>query len=62
MQNATGEYVIHCNLDDWVDLSLFSSMYDKVVKERAEIVICDFFHVYDTVCYFRIIRVLLMIL
>lgn len=42
MQNVTGEYVIHCDSDDWVDVDMYRVMYDKAVKEHADVVICDY--------------------
>ena len=37
---ATGQYVIHCDGDDWVDLDLYERMYNKAIKENADVVIC----------------------
>lgn len=42
MRNATGEYVIHCDSDDWVDIHMYEEMYDKAVEENADVVVCDF--------------------
>lgn len=42
MQNATGEYVIHCDSDDWVDTDMYRAMYEKAKKEEADVVVCDF--------------------
>lgn len=41
MQNATGEYVIHCDSDDWVDVNMYKAMYEKAVTNNADVVICD---------------------
>ena len=41
MQNATGEYVIHCDSDDWVDKDAYSALYGKAKAEKADIAICD---------------------
>ena len=35
---ATGQYVIHCDGDDWVDLDLYERMYNKAIKENADVV------------------------
>lgn len=43
MQNAKGDYVIHCDSDDWVDNDMYRAMYDEAIKEGADIVICDFY-------------------
>lgn len=39
---ATGEYIAHCDSDDWVDISLYETMYNKAVSEQSDIVVCDF--------------------
>ena len=41
MLEATGDYVIHCDSDDWVDLDLYELMYNKAITENADIVVCD---------------------
>lgn len=42
IKNATGEFVIHCDSDDWVDNGLYQAMYEKAVGSHADIAICDF--------------------
>lgn len=39
---ATGDYVIHCDSDDWVDVCMYQKMYDTIVRESADVVICDY--------------------
>lgn len=46
IQSAVGEYVIHCDSDDWVDLNLYESMYNKAIETNADIVVCDEVHEY----------------
>lgn len=43
MQNATGEYVIHCDSDDWVDVHMYEKMYKKSVSADYDIVVCDYY-------------------
>jgi len=43
MQNATGEYVIHCDSDDWVDTDMYRAMYEKAKEEEADVVVCDYY-------------------
>lgn len=43
MKNATGEYVIHCDSDDWVDVHMYKKMYNKAIGENADIVVCDYY-------------------
>ncbi len=42
MRQATGEYVIHCDSDDWVELNMYEQMYRTAIQEKADIVCCDF--------------------
>lgn len=39
---AKGEYVAHCDSDDWVETNMYEKMYNAAQKENAEIVACDF--------------------
>ena len=43
MRNATGEYVIHCDSDDWVDVDMYEKMYKKSVSADYDIVVCDYY-------------------
>lgn len=38
---ATGEYIIHCDPDDWVELDMYEQMYNKAIVEDADMVFCD---------------------
>ena len=40
---ATGEYIIHCDSDDFVDIETYQLMYEKAKKESLDIVICDLY-------------------
>lgn len=42
MRNATGEYVIHCDSDDWVDKDMYEDMYNKAIEAVADVVVCDY--------------------
>lgn len=42
MRNARGEYVIHCDSDDWVNVHMYEEMYNKAIEEDADVVVCDF--------------------
>lgn len=37
---ASGDYVIHCDSDDWVEKGLYQSMYETAVADNADVVIC----------------------
>ena len=40
MELATGDYIIHCDSDDWVDVDLYEKMYTEAVRSDADVVIC----------------------
>lgn len=39
---ASGEYIIHCDSDDWVEPDMYKEMYLKAIKDNSDIVLCDF--------------------
>ena len=43
IQFATGEYIIHCDSDDWVDIHAYEKMYSKAVEGDYDVVFCDFY-------------------
>ena len=43
---VTGEYVIHTDSDDWVDLDMYEKLYNIARRENADIVGCNMFHEY----------------
>ena len=40
---CTGDYIIHCDPDDWVDLAMYEKMYLKAKENNADMVFCDYF-------------------
>lgn len=42
MLNATGDYVIHCDSDDWVDSKLYQIMYSDALENNSDLVVCDY--------------------
>lgn len=40
---ATGDYVFHCDSDDFADSDMLSDLYSKAIDEDADIVWCDWF-------------------
>lgn len=46
VQNATGEYIIHCDSDDWPELDMYEKMYTKAFSENLDMVICGILRVY----------------
>lgn len=43
LAEATGEYVFHCDSDDFVEPDMLESLYVKAVEEEIDIVWCDWF-------------------
>lgn len=44
MQLVTGDYVIQCDSDDWMEGNMLEEMWHKAVHEGLDVVICDFYH------------------
>lgn len=42
---ATGDYIIHCDSDDWVESNWAKYLYEKGIKDNLEVVICDYYRV-----------------
>jgi len=55
MLNASGDYVIHCDSDDWVDKNLYKTLYTTAVQNQADVVVCDYV-VHDGVNSLRQVR------
>lgn len=45
VKHATGDYIIHCDSDDWLDVNAYQDMYNVAIKEKADMVVCDFCYV-----------------
>lgn len=43
IQLATGDYIIHCDSDDWTDTDMYRAMYEQAVKDGADVVVCDYY-------------------
>lgn len=39
---ATGNFVVHCDSDDWIEPNMYRLMYEKAIDEEADAVVCDF--------------------
>lgn len=39
---ASGEYLIHCDPDDYVDIDMYESMYEEAKKNDSDVVVCDY--------------------
>lgn len=42
-----GDYIIHCDSDDWVDKDLYEKMYQKAVEEEADVVYAPYMTHYE---------------
>lgn len=42
ISQAHGDYIIHCDSDDWVDVMMYEEMYKKAIEEASDVVICDY--------------------
>ena len=42
IDHATGEYSIHADPDDWVELNMIEELVAKAVSDNADMVICDY--------------------
>lgn len=40
---AKGDYIAHCDSDDWVTANAYQVMYETAIREDADMTICDFF-------------------
>jgi glycosyltransferase involved in cell wall biosynthesis len=39
---ATGDFIIHCDGDDWIDADLYEKMYNQAIAHSADIVVCNY--------------------
>lgn len=42
LNHATGEYVIHCDADDWVERDMYETLINEGNKQDADIVCCEY--------------------
>ncbi len=43
LEDAVGDYILHIDSDDWVELNMVSELYTKAKETDADIVACDYF-------------------
>lgn len=41
---ATGEYIIHCDSDDWVNIQIYEKLYRKAIEKKSDVVFCDYYN------------------
>ena len=47
VNNATGEYIAHCDSDDYVDLEMYEKMYNNAKKCDYDTIICGYYIYYN---------------
>ena len=47
IEKATGKYIMFVDSDDYIDLNSCEKMYEKAEKNNLDVVMCDFYKVYD---------------
>ena len=47
IDKATGKYIIFVDSDDYLDLNACEELYKKIEKEKADLVVCDFYRDID---------------
>ncbi|HFK5586647.1 TPA: glycosyltransferase family 2 protein [Elizabethkingia anophelis] len=40
---AEGEYIFHCDSDDWVDINMIEVLIQRAIMEKSDIVYCDYY-------------------
>lgn len=48
LRHANGEYIVHCDSDDWVERDMYEKLYLEAKSSNADIVSCDYIIEYDT--------------
>ena len=43
LKYATGDYIAHCDSDDWVDKDMYRSMYQYAVNNHCDLVKCHYY-------------------
>lgn len=43
MFEASGEYVIQIDADDWIESNMISTLYNKAKQDNADIAVCDYY-------------------
>ena len=47
LHNVSGEYIIHCDSDDWVEPEMCQLMYKCAIETDADIVGCGFYELHS---------------
>lgn len=44
IKKASGNFIAHCDSDDWVDRDMYELMYTNAIHDNADIAVCDYYH------------------
>lgn len=47
IEKATGKYMMFLDSDDFLDLDACKKMYDKAIKDKLDIVVCNYYKIFD---------------
>ena len=42
LENTNGEYVIHCDADDWVECDMYETLFNQAKQNDADIICCNY--------------------
>ena len=45
---ASGDYIIHCDSDDWIEPNMINEMWNLAHKDELDVVVCDYSHIKKT--------------
>lgn len=48
IKSATGEYIIHCDPDDFVEIDIYEKLYSKALETDADIITCDHYRISES--------------
>lgn len=51
IQNASGEYILFCDSDDWLDNNMCELLHIEALRNNCEVVVCDYKNVYSDTSY-----------
>lgn len=40
--NATGDFIAHCDSDDWVEPNIYERLYTQAISENTDVVVCGY--------------------
>lgn len=43
VEASSGDYIVHCDSDDWVDRTMYEHLLKKAVEADADLIFCDYY-------------------